>query len=256
MPVRRDTTSSNTRETFATISGRMAFLLPSLLNRRFTDGFQKERQMGRALRKSTDLVIGHKDGTDAGVFIYNFNAIRGKTVTTSLLKAYYGTGDEFFQVFLRDKQFWDNNGGEKKRMQCENGAVDRNLFVRFMRHKKVTPKKFAGLSLGISSMSFDDVVSRLEMIGLVPQRYTFYPDVVGENLVQDIEDALPGINRNSIDDEIDEQHFYRDVHKAIEKEMGIKKIAPVYCSTHSAGFRRSTIHGGRLGDQIYANYID
>jgi hypothetical protein len=79
----------------------------------------------------------------------------------------------------------------------------------------------------MKTASLDELLSRLDDIGMRSQRYVIYADLVAESLSEDLVPNLPGLRFRTFSDH---NSFCQRLHADIEKTLGIK-VQPLFCAT-------------------------
>jgi hypothetical protein len=87
-----------------------------------------------------------------------------------------------------------------------------------------------GARLGMTEASVAVLLERLGEIGLRPQRYIVYPEMVAESLSEDIVTALRELRFRTFSDH---NSFCEHLHAALQDEMGIH-VEPLFCATSIA----------------------
>ncbi len=150
---------------------------------------------------------------------------RGPCVPTQYVEDYYGLpwplpGD-LRQVF----EAWQER--LPKRPNCGAGRISRYELEAFMERKRVAPKKWLGARLGMRVESLDELLSRLKEVGMRPERYVAYADLIDESLSEDLVRSLPGLRFRTFSDH---NSFCQGLHAELDKELGIK-VQPLFCAT-------------------------
>jgi hypothetical protein len=96
-----------------------------------------------------------------------------------------------------------------------------------MQQKNVLPKKWMGARLGMTVESLDELLSRLKDIGMRPQRYVAYADLMDESLIEELVPNLPGLRFRTFSDH---NSFCQRLHAELDKQLGIK-VQPLFCAT-------------------------
>jgi len=81
--------------------------------------------------------------------------------------------------------------------------------------------------LGMTVRSFDELLSKLVDIGMRPQRYIVYPDLIAESLSEDIVPALPGLKFRTFSDH---NSFCERLHAELRQVIGID-VEKLFCAT-------------------------
>ena len=115
----------------------------------------------------------------------------------------------------------------KRRYNCGESRISRYELESFMQQKGVVPKKWMGARLGMSAASLDELLARIKEIGMRPQRYVVYAELIAESLPEDIVPNLPGLKFRIFSDH---NSFCTRLHADLDKVLGIK-VQPLFCAT-------------------------
>ena len=88
----------------------------------------------------------------------------------------------------------------RRRHACAQGSISRYELESFMQQKKVVPKKWMGARLGMKVSSLEELLSRLNEIGMRDQRYVVYSELISEALADDIVPNLPSLKFRTFSD--------------------------------------------------------
>jgi len=157
-----------------------------------------------------------------------FNFLRsGQCVPVEYVRDYYGLQWPFQNDPLHDYEAWAVRF--RRREACAGGCVPRYELEAFMQQQHVVPKKWMGARLGMTVASFDLLLAHLQDIGLRPQRYIIYPQLISE--------ALSPFRMTS------SMTTRRGLSASEEERHVPKAVCPVMNSKHSCSnsmwFRRS-----------------
>lgn len=165
---------------------------------------------------------------------------RGPCVTPEYAKGYYGLAWPLPGDASLDFDRWVN---QRRRDKCGDGVASRYELEGFLQQQAVVPKKWMGARLGMTVASLDELLARLADIGMRPNRYIVYPDLVAESLSEDIVPNLPGLKFRTFSDH---NTFCARLHADLDKVLGIK-VQPLFCATSD-----------RIGDDYrkFASHFD
>jgi hypothetical protein len=150
---------------------------------------------------------------------------QGECVSGEYFADYYGLKWPFAGDLLHDYSVWENHS--RKKVACPEGQLSRLAVERFMQWSQVTPMKWMGARLGMTEGSLEILLGKLSEIGLRPQRYVVYPELIAESLSEDIVPALPGLRFRTFSDH---DSFCERLHAEIQGQLGFQ-VEPLFCST-------------------------
>jgi hypothetical protein len=155
-----------------------------------------------------------------------FNFLRsGQCVPVDYVRDYYGLQWPLEGDLLHDYGVWV--GRFRRTDQCPGDAVPRYDLEAFMQQKQVVPKKWMGARLGMTVASLDRLLDRLRDIGLPPQRYIIYPQLISEALSEDLVPNLRGLRFRTFSDH---NSFCGQLHAELAQILG-EPIERLFCAT-------------------------
>ena len=149
----------------------------------------------------------------------------GQCVPVEYVRQYYGLQWPFQGDLLHDYEAWVSR--LRRREPCDGGAVARYELEAFIQQKQVVPKKWMGARLGMTVASLDLLLAHLRDIGLPPQRYIIYPELISEALSEDIVPNLRGLRFRTFSDH---NSFCERLHAELAPILGAP-IERLFCST-------------------------
>lgn len=150
---------------------------------------------------------------------------RGSCVPITYIRDYYGLPWPLTEHVRADFEVWQRQRG--RRRGCAEGAASRYDLEEFMQQKDVMPKKWMAARLGMRVASLDELLARLTDLGMRPQRYAVYADLIAASLSDDLVPTLPGLKFRTFSDH---NSFCERLHAEIDKVLGIK-VQPLFCET-------------------------
>jgi hypothetical protein len=84
-----------------------------------------------------------------------------------------------------------------------------------------------GAHLGMQVASLNELLGRLNGIGMRPQRYVVYEDLIADSLQEDLVPNLPGLKFRTFSDH---NSFCLRLHAELDKVLGIK-VQQLFCAT-------------------------
>ncbi|MCL4205669.1 MAG: hypothetical protein KJ000_24570 [Pirellulaceae bacterium] len=150
---------------------------------------------------------------------------QGPCVPFAYVRDYYEldwppTGD-----LEHDYEKWVNL--KKRRHKCSEDELSRYEIEAFMQEKSVVPKKWMAAQLGTDTASLDELLGRLPDIGMRPQRYVVYADLIDRSLPRDIVSSLPSLEFVTFSNH---DSFCKLVHAELRDNLGIQ-LEPLFCAT-------------------------
>lgn len=149
----------------------------------------------------------------------------GQCVPVEYVREYYGLEWPFVGELLADFEAWA--GRLRRREQCGGGGVPRYELEAFMQQQRLLPRKWMGVRLGMTAGSLDRLLAHLHEIGLRPQRYVVYPQLVSEALSEDIVPSLRGLRFRTFSDH---NSFCERLHAELAPILGAE-VERLFCST-------------------------
>jgi hypothetical protein len=157
---------------------------------------------------------------------YRFDMLRqGPCVPPEYVAGYYGLPWPLPDDARQDYDAWLSR--LRRRHNCIEGWISRYELESFMQQKGVVPKKWMGARLGMRIASLDELLARLRDIGIRPERYVVYTDLISKSLSEDIVLNLPGLKFRTFSDH---NNFCSRLHAELAKVLGIQ-VAPLFCET-------------------------
>jgi hypothetical protein len=150
---------------------------------------------------------------------------QGPCVPSQYVRDYYGLPWPLPDDLRTDFEAWQRQ--LRRRVDCGEGNIPRYELETFMQQKNVVPKKWIGARLGMTVASLDQLLSGLRGIGMRPQRYVAYDDLIDESLSEELVPNLPGLRFRTFSDH---NSFCERLHADLEKTLGIK-VQPLFCAT-------------------------
>jgi hypothetical protein len=150
---------------------------------------------------------------------------QGPCVPVQYVQDYYGLPWPLADDLHPDFELW--RGQLRRPADCGEGNISRYELETFMQQKSVLPKRWLGARLGMKAVSLDRLLSRLKDIGIRPQRYVVYDDLIAESLSEDLVQNLPGLKFRTFSDH---NSFCQWLHAELDKVLGIK-VQPLFCET-------------------------
>jgi hypothetical protein len=150
----------------------------------------------------------------------------GPCVPSKYIRQLFGLEWPFADELLHDFEVWKKsrvNG----RARCADANVNRYEVELFFTQRRLLPRKWMAAKLGMHDGSLELIMGRLEDLGLRRQRYNPYPQIVAEELEDDLEAAFPEFRFVSFGDH---NSFCTRLHGALERRLDIK-IQGLYCAT-------------------------
>jgi len=155
-----------------------------------------------------------------------FNFLRsGQCVPVEYVRDYYGLQWPFQDDLLHDYEAWAVRF--RRREACAGGCVPRYELEAFMQQQHVVPKKWMGARLGMTVASLDLLLAHLQDIGLRPQRYIIYPQLISEALSEDIVPNLRGLRFRTFSDH---NSFCERLHAELAPILGAQ-VERLFCAT-------------------------
>jgi hypothetical protein len=155
-----------------------------------------------------------------------FDMLRqGPCVTPEYFREYYGLSWPLPADVQPDYQLWTSN--LKRRHKCADGQISRYELESFLQQKRVVPKKLMGARLGMRVDSLELLLACLNDLGMRPQRYIVYPELISEALPEDIVLNLQGLKFRTF---FDHNSFCTRLHAELDKVLGIK-VQELFCAT-------------------------
>ncbi len=154
--------------------------------------------------------------------------LHGSCVPIEYVSGYYGLTWPFAGDLAKDFELWRNQ--LRRQTQCPLGQAPRFMIESFMQQKHVTSKRWMAARLGMTEESFGDLAQRLPDIGLRPQRYAIYPEMIADSLPEDIVPALRGLRFRTFSDH---NSFSERLHAALQDELNLH-VEPLFCATSVA----------------------
>ena len=156
----------------------------------------------------------------------HFEMLRqGPCVPAEYVTAFYGLPFPLPDDFRTKYETWASQ--RRRRPGCDKECISRYELESFMRKLKVVPKKWMGARLGMSLHSIELLLSHLEEIGMQPQRYVVYSDLISEALPEDIIPNLPSLKFRISSDH---NSFCTRLHIDLDQVLGFK-VEPLFCAT-------------------------
>jgi hypothetical protein len=157
---------------------------------------------------------------------HRFEMLRqGPCVPPEYVSGYYGLPWPLPDDVRPDYEAW--LGLLKRRSNCGANGLSRYELESFMQRQGVVPKKWLGARLGMHVASLDELLGRLKNLGMRPQRYVVYEDLIAESLAEDIVPHLPGLKFRTFSDH---NSFCERLHADLNQVLGIK-VQPLFCAT-------------------------
>jgi len=157
---------------------------------------------------------------------HRFDMLRqGPCMPSEYARDYYGMSWPLPEDVRPDYEAWASR--LRCPSSCGEGQFSRYELERFFQQQNITPKKWMGARLGMELTSFDTLLGRLKDIGMQPQRYVVYSDLVAESLFADIVTNLPRLKFRIFSDH---NSFCERLHAELAKELEIK-VQPLFCAT-------------------------
>ncbi len=154
--------------------------------------------------------------------------VHGSCAPIEYISGYYGLTWPFVGDLANDFQVWRKQA--RRQAECPQGQAPRFMIESFMQQKRVTSKPWMAARLGMTEGSLDELVKQLERIGLRPQRYAIYPEMIAESLPEDIVPALRGLRFRTFSDH---NSFSERLHAALQDELNLH-VEPLFCATSVA----------------------
>jgi hypothetical protein len=155
-----------------------------------------------------------------------FDMLRqGPCVPPSYVMDYYGISWPLVGDLRPDFEAWVDR--LPRRRNCGGESISRYELESFMQQKSVVPKKWMGARLGMEVASLELILARLPAIGMRPQRYVVYDELIAESLSEDIVPNLPGLKFRTFSDH---NSFCSRLHAELRTVLGID-IEPLFCAT-------------------------
>jgi len=148
----------------------------------------------------------------------------GPSAPAEYIQKYYGLEWPFRDELFADYEAWA--GRLRRRDNC-GGDVSRYEVEAFMQQQHVVPRKWMAARLGMTTAYLDLLLSRLHEIGLRPQRYVVYPQLVSESLSEDIVPALRGLRFRTFSDH---NSFCERLHAELVPILG-RPVEKLFCVT-------------------------
>ncbi len=156
----------------------------------------------------------------------NFEMLRaGPCVTAEYFESYYGLSWPLPDDVKSDYELWASK--LKRRNPCPTTGVSRYEFEKFLQYQKLTPKIWLAAALGMQEGSLDSLLARLPELGIRPQRYVVYADLIADPFAIDLPTYLPTLKGQPFENR---DSYCRHIHKAIEHSLGLV-VEPLYCAT-------------------------
>lgn len=141
------------------------------------------------------------------------------------VRDFYGIEWPLRDELREDFESWQ--GQLRRPAQCARGTLSRYELEGFMQRARVVSKKWMGARLGMSTESFDLFLTRMQAVGLRPQRYVIYPEMISEDLSEDLVSALPGLRFRTF---YDHNSFCERLHSELKRALEID-VHPLFCAT-------------------------
>ncbi len=148
----------------------------------------------------------------------------GPCVPVEYIGEYYGLEWPFHGELLADFEAWASRS--RRRVNC-GGDVSRYEVEAFMGHQRIVPRKWMAARLGMTTGSLDRLLDRLPEMGLRPQRYIVYPQLISEALSEDIVPALRGLRFRTFSDH---NSFCERLHAELNPILGTP-VEGLFCAT-------------------------
>ena len=146
-------------------------------------------------------------------------------VTPEYVRDFYGLPWPLPDDVRADYDAWTSQ--LKRRYNCGQGGISRYELESFLQQKSVVPKKWMAARLGMKVGSLDELLGRLNDLGMRPQRYVVYSQLIAESLSEDIVPNLPGLKFRTF---ADHNSFCERLHADINKVLK-RTIEPLFCDT-------------------------
>jgi hypothetical protein len=149
----------------------------------------------------------------------------GQCVPVAYVRDYYGLQWPFEGDLLHDYETWA--GRLKRRAPCPADSAPRYELEGFLQQQRVLSKKWMGARLGMTVASLDQLLAHLRDIGLPPQRYVVYPDLISEALSEDLVPNLRGLRFRTFSDH---NSFCERLHAELAPLIG-GEVERLFCAT-------------------------
>jgi hypothetical protein len=155
-----------------------------------------------------------------------FDRLReGPCVSPQYIKEYYGLPWPFEDELKQDFERWSTKVHRKN--QCSEDSVSRYELESFMTQGRLVPLTWMAARLGMVPDSLRELLLHLHELGMRPQRYQVYAELISDSLSEDLVPALPGLKFRTFSDQ---NSFCSRLHSDLESTLGLK-IQPLYCAT-------------------------
>ncbi|MGA2032581.1 MAG: hypothetical protein ABSG68_10010 [Thermoguttaceae bacterium] len=152
----------------------------------------------------------------------------GSCAPIEYISDYYGLSWPFVDGLAHDYQLFESQA--RRQAACAVGQASRFLIESFMQRKHVVSKKWMGARLGMTEESLDVLLTRIDELGLRPQRYVVYPEMIADSLQEDIVPALRGLRFRTFSDHVS---FCQRLHASLRDELGME-VQALFCVTSVA----------------------
>lgn len=125
-----------------------------------------------------------------------------------------------------DFEIW-RRAHRRRPTACDDGAASRYDLEAFLQQQRIVPKKWMGARLGMTVGSLNEVLSRLQELGMRPQRYVVYEGLIAESLPEDLIPKLPKLRFRTF---ADHNSFCERLHADLRAVLAVK-VQPLFCAT-------------------------
>ena len=161
--------------------------------------------------------------------IKRFEMLRnGPNANLDYIKTYYGLSWPLsranagaFDAFLRTS---------RRGRKPQGKLISRIDIEGFMVLNDLSPMKWAAARMGMSGGSLEEVLKKIDSIGMLPSRYEVGDGFIADSLQNDLVRHLPGIRFRVFNDNTD---FCRRLHAELQKTLSVT-VEPLICATSSA----------------------
>jgi hypothetical protein len=155
-----------------------------------------------------------------------FDMLRqGPCVPDGYVRDYYGLDWPLPDDVLPDYEKWLRQ--RNRPYNCGHGWASRYELENFLQQKAILPKKWMAASLGTDVSSLEQLLGRLDDIGMRRQRYVVYDDLIDESLPEHIITNLPGLKFRTFSDH---NSFCERLHAELKEVVEIE-VQPLFCAT-------------------------
>lgn len=167
----------------------------------------------------------------------NLDELKSSCATIGFVEATYGIAWPPSEPFAGHFADWCESRRSKT---CDGSRIDRYAFEMLLRTQRLTTRKYASASLGMTPRSLDRVLTGLPKLGL-PKKYEVYPGIIDESLSQDLVRFLPGLRFRTFGSH---DSFCERLHPILRAANGME-VEPLWCATAQ-----------RFGERTFASTWD